>query len=123
MAAQSLRPRRHPRRAHGIHPRRKTLLQRVHWTSPETMIHLSFCHPDRSGRFSLPFAPRERRPRSGGTLATKPEFIWTSLSMPSLLSVLCALCVLCVNPFLFPLKAQNLDKPVTNIDEEVTAFA
>ncbi len=27
-------------------------------------------HPDRSGRFSLLFAPRERRPRSGGTVAT-----------------------------------------------------
>ena len=25
------------------------------------------CHPDRRGRFFLPFAPRERRPRSGGT--------------------------------------------------------
>jgi hypothetical protein len=39
-----------------------------------------------------------------------------------LLSVLCALCV---NSFLFlvPAKAQNFDKPVTNIDEEVTAFA
>ena len=28
-----------------------------------------FCHPDRSGRFFLAFAPRERRPRSGGTVA------------------------------------------------------
>ena len=26
-----------------------------------------FCHPDRSGRSFLPFAFRERRPRSGGT--------------------------------------------------------
>jgi hypothetical protein len=42
-----------------------------------------------------------------------------------LLSVLCALCVLCVISFFFPSpsQAQNLDKPVTNIDEEVTAFA
>jgi hypothetical protein len=42
-----------------------------------------------------------------------------------LLRVLCALCVLCVNSFFFPSSshAQNLDKPVTNIDEEVTAFA
>src|SRR5258707_11308021 len=27
-------------------------------------------HPGRSGRLFLPFAPRERRPRSGGTVAT-----------------------------------------------------
>src|SRR5258708_15609410 len=27
-------------------------------------------HPDRNGRLFLPFAPRERRPRSGGTVAT-----------------------------------------------------
>jgi hypothetical protein len=42
-----------------------------------------------------------------------------------LLRVLCALSVLCVNLFFFlvPARAQNLDKPVTNIDEEVTAFA
>ncbi|HET6932320.1 MAG TPA: hypothetical protein VFI45_18475, partial [Candidatus Acidoferrum sp.] len=87
------------------------------------MTFSSSCHPDRSGRFSLPFAPRERRPRSGGTPATKPEFIWPSLSTSSLLRVLCALCALCVNLFSFPAKAQNFDKPVTNIDEEVTAFA
>jgi len=30
----------------------------------------SFCHPDRNGRLSLSFAPRERRPWSGGTVAT-----------------------------------------------------
>jgi len=42
-----------------------------------------------------------------------------------LLSVLCALSVLCVHSFFFlsSFHAQNLDKPVTNIDEEVTAFA
>jgi len=27
-------------------------------------------HPDRNGRLFLPFAPRERRPRRGGTVAT-----------------------------------------------------
>ena len=47
----------------------------------------------------------------------------TSKPYRSLRRVLCALCVLCVNPFLPPLRAQNLDKPVANIDEEVTAFA
>ena len=48
-----------------------------------------------------------------------------SPSTSPLLPVLCALCVLCVNSFLFlvPTKAQNFDKPITNIDEEVTAFA
>jgi len=30
------------------------------------------CHPDRNGRLFLPFALRERRPRSGGTAATNP---------------------------------------------------
>jgi hypothetical protein len=41
-----------------------------------------------------------------------------------LLRVLCALCVLCVNFFcLFSSPAQNLDKPLTNIDEDITAFA
>ena len=42
-----------------------------------------------------------------------------------LLRVLCALSALCVNISLFlsPSPAQNFDKPVTNIDEEVTAFA
>jgi hypothetical protein len=48
-----------------------------------------------------------------------------SPSSSHLLSVLGALCVLCVSSFclLLPTRAQNLDKPVTNIDEEVTAFA
>ncbi len=42
-----------------------------------------------------------------------------------LLRVFCALSVICVNLFflLSPAQAQNLDKPLTNIDEEVTAFA
>jgi len=62
------------------------MLQRVHWTSPETMIS-----------------------RSPSTF--------------SLLTAICALCVLCVSLFAFPAFAQNFDKPVTNIDEEVTAFA
>jgi dipeptidyl aminopeptidase/acylaminoacyl peptidase len=41
------------------------------------------------------------------------------------LRALCALCALCVNSFfLLPsLRAQNLDKPLQSIDEEVTAFA
>jgi len=92
------------------------------------------CHPDRSGRFSLSFEPRERRPRSaffasrvlhrgGGTTATKSEFTGSTLFTSLLLRALCALSVLCVNLFAFPANAQNFDKPVTNIDEEVTAFA
>jgi len=42
-----------------------------------------------------------------------------------LLCGLCALSVLCVNSLFLsaPLRAQNLDKPAINIDEEVTAFA
>jgi hypothetical protein len=41
-----------------------------------------------------------------------------------LLRALRVLCVLCVNSFfLFSSRAQNLDKPLTNIDEDITAFA
>ncbi len=41
-----------------------------------------------------------------------------------LLRALCALCVLCANSFfLFSSPAQNLDKPLTNIDDDITAFA
>jgi hypothetical protein len=43
-----------------------------------------------------------------------------------LLRVLCALCALCVNSFFFfasASPAQNLDKPLQSIDEEITAFA
>jgi dipeptidyl aminopeptidase/acylaminoacyl peptidase len=41
------------------------------------------------------------------------------------LRALCALCALCVNSFFFlsSARAQNLDKPLQSIDEEVTAFA
>jgi hypothetical protein len=44
----------------------------------------------------------------------------------SLLRTLCAffLCVLCVSPFfVFPASAQQLDKPVQTIDEELTSFS
>jgi dipeptidyl aminopeptidase/acylaminoacyl peptidase len=42
-----------------------------------------------------------------------------------LLRALCALCALCVNSFFFlsSARAQNLDKPLQSIDEEITAFA
>jgi dipeptidyl aminopeptidase/acylaminoacyl peptidase len=41
------------------------------------------------------------------------------------LRALCALCALCVNSFFFlsSARAQNLDKPLQSIDEEITAFA
>jgi len=41
-----------------------------------------------------------------------------------ILRAFCVLCVVCA-PFFFaaPTRAQNLDKPVVNIDEEVTAFS
>ena len=42
------------------------------------------------------------------------------------LCALCILCVLCVNSFFFSgsaSRAQNLDKPLQSIDEDVTAFA
>src|SRR5712664_3891805 len=84
MAAQSLRPRRHPHRIHGIHARAKALLLGIYWSASETM----------TARFPL-------------------------------LRALCALCALCVNSFFFlsSARAQNLDKPLQSIDEEITAFA
>ncbi len=62
------------------------------------------------------------------TSTSNSSTIFNSPSQPTisfrpLLRVLCALCVLCVNSFCLPVRAQNFDKPVTNIDEEVTAFA
>jgi hypothetical protein len=77
------------------------------------MTSFFFCHPDRSGRFSLPFAPRERRPRSGGTAATITRSSWIRFLLAALCSLVAALSA----------KAQNFDKPITNVDEEVTAFA
>src|SRR5258708_7518287 len=53
-------------------------------------------HPDRNGRLFLPFAPRERRPRSGGTVATgQPHRIHRNhhcffRSPPPLCPTLCA---------------------------------
>ena len=42
----------------------------------------------------------------------------------SLLRALCALCVLCVNSSFCPAaRAQNLDKPSSSIDDEITAFS
>ena len=69
------------------------------------MISFFFRHPDRR---AAQFAAR-----SGGTKATNIS--------PSrnrfLLAAICALLAV------LPTPAQNFDKPVTNIDEEVTAFA
>src|SRR5690242_14487582 len=69
------------------------------------MISFFFRHPDRrAAQFAV---------RSGGTQAT-------NLSSSRIRFLLAAICSLIA---LFPLRAQNFDKPVTNIDEEVTAFA
>src|SRR5580765_2683240 len=121
MAAQPLRPRRHPRRTHGIHPCRKTLLQRVHWSSPETMI------------FALTFLPRSNHNALVILRLSDEDSRRTSTARSSPISATTN--KLSRNPFLYlltllyflylpiPASAQNFDKPVTNIDEEVTAFA
>lgn len=85
---------------------------------------LFFCHPDRRAAH---FAARSGGPRAiapnypNPLLATRHSPFTTSF----LLRALCVLCALCVNFFVPcpPTRAQNLDKPVVNIDEEVTAFA
>ena len=61
-------------------------------------------------------------PRGG--CPTRRLCVW-GLSLSSLLRALCALCTLCVNSSLLssPARAQNLDKPLQSIDEEVTAFS
>jgi len=66
-----------------------------------------------------------RRTSTSNSSTTYNSTSQPTKSFPPLLRVLCALSVLCVNLFFFPSSspAQNLDKPVTNIDEEVTAFA
>ena len=68
------------------------------------------CHPDRSGPI-FSFARFSRvGPRSGGI---------------SLLRILCAsaLCVLCANSRFVFSSAQQLEKPVQSIDEQITAFS
>jgi len=69
------------------------------------MISFFPCHPDRR---AAQFAAR-----SGGTKATDIR----SSRNRFLLAAICSLLAL------LPSRAQNFDKPVTNIDEEVTAFA
>ena len=69
------------------------------------MISFFSCHPDRR---AAQFAAR-----SGGTKATDIR----SSRNRFLLAAICSLLAL------LPTRAQNFDKPVTNIDEEVTAFA
>jgi hypothetical protein len=91
------------------------LLMQPHHPTQQQPLPVILSAPDKDARktstlniFStlLSLAPRH------STLATSP-----------LLRVLCALFAICVNPLFLPLRAQNFDKPVTNIDEEVTAFA
>jgi hypothetical protein len=66
-----------------------------------------------------------RRTRTPITDTTSNSTSQSTNSYLPLLRALCALSVLWVNLFFLPspAQAQNLDKPLTNIDEEVTAFA
>src|SRR5208283_2444759 len=98
MAVKPLRPRWHPRRTHGIHSSPKTLLFRVHWSPPETM--------------TAPSLNATPPSRSAPTQSPLPRL---------LLHLLYFLTVLYLLPP--PSRAQNLDKPLVNIDDDVTAFA
>src|SRR5260370_16318613 len=90
MAAQSLRPRRHPRRTHGIHTRTKALLLRIHRSPSRTQTMTCPCSLSR--------------------------FRW----LRRLCSLVCVVVGCCSLP---SAKAQNLDKPLQSIDDEITAFA
>ncbi|HKW63088.1 MAG TPA: hypothetical protein VJN89_11125 [Candidatus Acidoferrum sp.] len=51
-------------------------------------------------------------------------FAFKGAGFSSLLRALCVLCVFCVNSSLCPAaRAQNLDKPISSIDDEITAFS
>lgn len=57
-------------------------------------------------------------------LAGAPPFEFKGGDFSSLLCALCALCVLCLNSSFCPsARPQNLDKPSSSIDEEITAFS
>src|SRR6266851_8863385 len=90
MAAQSLRPRRHPRRTDGIHARAKALLLRLYRPPPRAQTMTCPCSLSR--------------------------FRW----LRRLCSLVCVVVGCCSLP---SAKAQNLDKPLQSIDEEITAFA
>ena len=84
-----------------------------------------FCRPDRSSRFLLS-CRLARRLRSGRTEATKLNLFRRFLAAhhsPLATSFRLLLAVLCSLLAVLPLKSQNLDKAVTTIDEEVTAFS
>src|SRR5690242_19886290 len=101
MATESLRSRRHPCRADGIRARPKALLLRLYWAASQTM---------------------KWRATSGEWRVTQRNLISSHSSMGTLCLFLCALCV---NSFVFSPagRAQNLDKPLSSIDEEVTGFS
>jgi len=93
-----------------------------------SLLHLQPNHPNQQQPqppVILRLSDKDSRRTSTSNSSTTSNSISQSIkSLSPLLRVLCALCVLCVNPFfLSSSRAQNLDKPVTNIDEEVTAFA
>src|SRR2546430_15848940 len=88
MAAQSLRSRRHARRAYGIHAYAKALLLGIYWSASETMT----CAFSRS------------------------RFRW----LRQFCSLFCLFASCCAFP---AARAQNLDKPLQSIDEDITAFA
>src|SRR6266851_1798161 len=90
MAAQPLRPRRHPRRIHGIHSHAKTLLLRIHWPA------------SRPQKMTCPFSLSRFR------------------LLRRLCSMVCAVAGCCMLP---AARAQNIDKPLQSIDEDITAFA
>src|ERR1700751_688918 len=127
MATKPVRSGPDTHRIHGIHTEGKAVLFGVHGAPSETMTRIGNCKSDnrkvksekRNSKYEI------RKSLAGGNLPG-------SLSGPSgeslthRLAAVCALCACSVSLFLWSadgLRAQDLDKPAVNIDEDVTAFA
>src|ERR1700751_708259 len=98
MAAQSLRSRRHSRRADGVHSRRKTLLLRIHWTASQTMNPLS--------------------PRHQMLVRSACVFLAKLVSLRLFSHYALWLCGIVFFAFPSTARAQSLDRPTTKIYAE-----
>src|SRR5919108_3244300 len=135
MATQSLRSRPHPHRIHGFHPVSKPLLFRIHrpssWASVWASVSVEGSRQTMTCSF---FRSRFRWLRKFCSLlcavfgccagSCAPPLQFKRGDFSSLLCALCVFCVLCVSSSICPsAHAQNLDKPSSSIDEEITAFS
>src|SRR5919108_509370 len=135
MATQSLRSRPHPHRIHGVHTGSKALLFRIHrpssWASVWASVSVEGSRQTMTCSF---FRSRFRWLRKFCSLlcavfgccagSCAPPLQFKRGDFSSLLCALCVFCVLCVSSSICPsAHAQNLDKPSSSIDEEITAFS